>query len=297
MLVTGPQLSSKFVLASADGFRAVFNDPTDPDYVGVVTEVTGLDSPDVRESADDLIQMDGGVHGNFYYGRRPVTISGMVLNPTSASDRNSRMTKLRAASNAMRSDATLTWQVDEPTGGTNTQFISVRRQQPLRIGGAWQKDFQLSLVAADPCIYGATLYNLSVTSLGAAAAGRAYPHGFPTNYGGGAISGQLLVENRGNACSYPLLTLAGPGTNPVVYNLTTGGVIPINYTLSTGDSMLVDTRNRTIVLNGTTSRYGSLDFLNTVWFGLNPGINDIRIAWASFSGSAGLTVQYRDAWI
>lgn len=88
---------------------ATFNDPLDPDFVGMLEEVTGLDGAEIRESAEDLVQADGGVHGDFYYGRRPIVISGRSYGHTTVAQRNARLDKLKRAANAMRSDATLAW--------------------------------------------------------------------------------------------------------------------------------------------------------------------------------------------
>jgi DNA-binding beta-propeller fold protein YncE len=148
-LPLGISLSTKYVLTGPDGTRAVFNEPSDADYVGAITEITGLDSPEIRESAENLSGLDGGVHGNFYLGRRPITLSGMIYNVVSAEDRNKKITKIQQASAALREDATLEW---TPAGG-EAVYIKVRRQQPLRATGSWTKTFQLLLVAADPRIY------------------------------------------------------------------------------------------------------------------------------------------------
>ena len=91
------------------GVTATFNDPTDPNYVGMLTEVSGLDSPEVRESASDLTQSDGGVHGDFYYGRRPIVLSGRVFGHASVLERNTRLDRARRASNIMRADGVLSW--------------------------------------------------------------------------------------------------------------------------------------------------------------------------------------------
>lgn len=88
---------------------AVFNDPLDPDFVGYLTEVTGLDSAEVRESAEDMVQADGGIHGNFYYGRRPIILNGKIVNFGGTDVRRVRMDKIMRASDAMRGDATLSW--------------------------------------------------------------------------------------------------------------------------------------------------------------------------------------------
>jgi hypothetical protein len=254
------EINVKYTLTGPDGTTAVFNDPSDPNYVGMLTEVTGLDSPDVRESADDLVEMDGGIHGDFFYGRRPVVLNGIVLNPSSASARNLRLDLLSRASDAMRGDAVLTW---TPSGSV-PQYIRVRRQQPLRISGAWQKTFQVPLVAADPRIYSSSLNTSTVvTSPSATSAGRTYPKVYPIAYSAAAPLGQLLVTNAGTSSTFPVLRIYGPGNNPKVYNFTTGKLIALTYSLGAGDWLTVDTLNRTVLLNDTTSRYSAVDFLNT----------------------------------
>lgn len=293
-VATGPQFGVTFILVGPDGTRAVFNNTTDADYVGMLTDVTGLDNPEVRESADNIVEGDGGVHGSFYYGRRPITLEGMIVNPTSPTNRNQKMTQLMRACNAMRSDALLTW---TPTGGVQ-QAILVRKQQPLRISGTWQKTFQLSLVAADPRIYA---YNPNTANVNAASVGTepgvgfdlAFDMFFPT----GTVLGQLFVSNNGNAVTYPVLTVEGPVTNPSITNVTTGETIALTYTLTAGESLVIDTLNHTVLLNNTTSRYGAVDFQNTQWWGLNPGTNELQFLSIASASPAQLVVTWRDAWL
>lgn len=160
----------KFTLTGPDGTVATFNDSTDANYVGVTDlGVSGIDSADIRESADDLVEGDGGVHGDFFYGRRPVIIAGHISPITSKADRDAKVGKLTRASNAMRrlnpidtsrGDCTLSW---DPLGDTNTVFVRLRRQQPVRITGPWVKQFMLSMVAADPNIYSSVLHSTTTT--------------------------------------------------------------------------------------------------------------------------------------
>lgn len=291
---TGTQISAKWTLTGPDGARCVWNDPNDRDYIGMLSEVTGLDSPDVRESADELVQMDGGVHGDFFYGRRPITLSGMLLNPASIDERNRRMTKLQRASNAMRNDATLSWILE----GGYEQFVKVRRQQPLRVSGGWQKEFQLAVVAADPRIYSTTL---NFAQIGAGdvgfATGRGYDRIYDAGYGTAPVAGQLLVSNQGNATSFPVVTIYGAGVNPEIQNQTNGGLVRLSYALGPADQISIDTLNRTVTLNNTVSRYGAVDFGVTNWWGLEPGDNDLRLNFASFQSGASMVVQWRDAWL
>lgn len=295
LLAVGPQYGVKYTLTGPDGTICTFNDSSDPNNVGTLTEITGFDSPEVRESADDLVQQDGGLHGDFFFGRRPITITGLVHGHSSAAERNLRLTRLMQATNAMRADAVLTWL---PDGGTTVNFVTLRRQQPLRISGGWNKEFQISMVAADPRIYSNTLHTQTVNATDTGgAAGFSFPMVFPLDFGPASVSGQMFVENQGNAVSYPELTVTGPGTNPSIYNATTDETIALIYTLAAGETFVLDTLNRTVLLNGTESRYSAVDFLATDWWGLAPGTNDIRLQYFAPQSGASLQVAWRDAWL
>lgn len=290
------QISAKYDLIGPDGTVVSFNDPNDTNYIGMLTDVSGLDSPEVRESADSLVQQDGGIHGDFFYDRRPIVLTGILLNPASTAQSNQRQSKLSRASNAMRADATLMWNVDGNPWG---QQVKVRRQQPLRISGAWQKEFQLSLVAADPRIYGWELGSASTTTQQVSSpAGRVYDRTFDQGYGVASPAGQLLAFNAGDTTTYPLVTITGPGVNPSVTNATTGQTVAFFYTLGDGDKLTIDMLNHTVMLNGSFSRYSAVDFNTSNFWGLIPGFNDIRIVFSSsFAVGQTLRLDYRFAWL
>lgn len=142
----------KYTLTSPSGYIAVFNDETDPNYVGGLTAdeaITGFDSAEIIESFQQRTEDDGALHGSFFFGRRPITMSGNIV-PTTSLDRATRLNLLlRCVKDCMRSDGTLSF---TPTGG-EAVFINVRAQQPPRVRGKWVKEFFLSLVAADPRFY------------------------------------------------------------------------------------------------------------------------------------------------
>lgn len=291
------QFGQKFTLTGPDGTVVAFNDSDDPNNVGHIKEMTGLDSPDVRENAEELTQGDGGLHGAFYYGRRPITITAVVHEHDTPTERNWMLNNLNRASNAMRSDSLLEW---TPDGGI-PQFVAVRRQQATRVTGGWNKEVLLALVAADPFIYSSELHTSSVSAgqTSGVTGGAGFDLSFPVDFGEAAITGQLDVENQGSDIAYPLLTIHGPGTNPAIKNQTTGETLSFIYTLGAGETLTIDTRptNRTVLLNGAVPRYRAVDFLNTVWWGLVPGINDIRLLWSSYSAGASVDVEWRDAWL
>lgn len=85
-VAVGVEQGAIYELVGPDGTRAVFNNRDDVDFVGWLTAPpSGLDSPEVRESADLLVEADGGIHGAFYFGRRPFTLEG-IIDPTPDAD-------------------------------------------------------------------------------------------------------------------------------------------------------------------------------------------------------------------
>lgn len=254
---SGPEFGVPYVLTNADGQRAVFNDETDPDYVGVLTDVSGFDSPEVRENSDDLVEMDGGLHGDFYYGRRPVTLEGQIMHNGDTTLRNMQIAKLQRASSALRDDASLVW---TPDGGVQ-QYVNLRRQQPLRVTGGFNKTFQLSMVASDPRIYSTALHGSQVSAgiPSGAEAGFGFDMTFPLNFGAAIPSGQMYLINQGNAESFPIYYVYGPGTSPAIINMTTGKVISMLLTLGLLDVLIIDTRERTVRL---AQRSGADDVVN-----------------------------------
>lgn len=98
-----------YTLVGPDGSTAVFNDPNDPNYVGMITDIAGLGSADVRESAQDLTEADGGSHGSFYFARQPVVITASIFGHGSVAERTARIDRARRASLALRGDAVLSW--------------------------------------------------------------------------------------------------------------------------------------------------------------------------------------------
>lgn len=154
MTSLGVEWGAKYTLTGPDGTVVVFNDSTDPNFIGVLSpESSGLDSPDVREDATDATEEDGGHHGDFFYGRRPVVLQGTII-ASSATQRNERVDKLKRATNALRGDAILKW---APLGGpSNGVELKLRRQQPLRVTKGYTKEFQAPMVSADAYIRSAT---------------------------------------------------------------------------------------------------------------------------------------------
>jgi hypothetical protein len=214
-----PQIGTKYTLVGPSGARVTFNDSTDADNVGMLTNISGTDSPEVREDGENLVQADGGAHGPFLYGRRPIMLEGLIYGHVSDAQRNERVARLLQACDAMSSDATLSWQ---PSGGAAV-YLKLRRQQAPKINGGWNKTFQISLVAADPRFYGATLNTITKTTTAAS-----------------------TLVNAGNADTFPMYTVWGPLTAALDIQIGGLSAVRFNKALDLDRGFVIDGLNRSI---------------------------------------------------
>lgn len=219
-LHVAPQIGTKYVLTRGS-YRATFNDPTDTDNVGVLTNATGLDSAEVRDDGEVLVRVDGGVQGPSLYGRRPVVFEGLIYGHSSAAVRNVKLAKLRNVVQAMGDNVRIDWQ----SAGGAAVYSTFRQQQPMKVTGGWNKAFQVSLVAADPRFYAPGAVSTSTrTSAGAS-----------------------TLVNNGNAMTFPYYTVKGPiGTTPLVIAGDGGQVAYFNRVIPLEEGYLLDGLNRTV---------------------------------------------------
>lgn len=292
------QIGIPYELIGPDGTRAVFNDKADPDFVGFLdgeNGVTGLDGADVRESAEDIVEGDGGAHGNFYIGRRNVTLQGMIdpdgVDIVTVMQREQR---IKRASRALRADAVLRWQqADRPLCR-----LSVRRQSKPSISGRRPKQVQLAFVSADWRVYSDEEHALAALGSGPPDnGGLTFDMPFDIDFVGlGNGIAQIQALNTGDAMTPPTFRIDGPIDSPTLYNATTGKAMLLTTTLAFGEFLQVDVAARSILYNGVTNLYQAFAYGVSDWIELAPGNNDLRILTPGYSPPAGFTVYWRDAW-
>lgn len=276
--VTAQQGSAIWTLVSPNGYRAVFNNPSDVDYIGALTgdeAVTGLDSPEVRSAVFDRVEADGALFGNFYHGHRPVTLSAEVVAATVA-DRNQRENKLyKVLNDCMRFSGTLTW---TPSGSVS-QFVYVRKFQPTRVRGGFKKDIFVSLLAADPYIYSTTLNTASMAST--------------TN---------TIITNEGNAAREPqFLRVNGPTGGNLGRLLRTTNAVTQEIRLvgapamASGEYIDIDPINRTVRHSSGADYYRYIDYAWTIWWQLQPGNNTVSLR--GFDTQGTMRIDWRHAWV
>lgn len=102
------------------------------------------------------------------------------------------------------------------------------------------------------------------------------------------------LNNGGNAPAIWTATLIGPATNPTITHNGTGQSLQFtNLTLTGSDTLIYDSGDSTVKLNGTTVANSLASGFS--WFDLDPGDNSISFT-ASNAGSASFSVSFRDAY-
>ena len=131
--------------------------------------------------------------------------------------------------------------------------------------------------------------------------GRTYPRTHPWHYEPTAASGAQTTVNPGNTESHFTAKLYGPITAPSLVNTLTGQAITFSnaLVLGAGEYVQIDTRVRTAFLLGDpfVGRLGHVDYPNTNWWQMQPGVQDLRYTGSDPSPGAVAEITYHPAWL
>ena len=260
----------------------------DNDLGSILRKFQGLEFADVRESIDDVAGPYGSVYVNAKHGPRLVTIEGDLVGSNVFANR-------RLLARALRVTGVIKLIKFTTYDDLDLQFEAeiVKNNNPYV---HTVHTFQLQLKAPDWRLYSQELKSFDIAR---------------TNLrGGGTIPGTMpfaiplstdpmsdlvsILDNLGDEATDPIFTITGPGTTFFVGNDTTGKDFNLPITLLDGDEVVIDVKRRTVIKNGITNLYGSLD--GDFW-SINPGENDIRFLVSSgATQNTNLNISYRDAY-
>jgi hypothetical protein len=124
-----------------------------------------------------------------------------------------------------------------------------------------------------------------------------YPLVYPLDYGVAILVSDLTVTNDGDAQTPVTLNFVGPATNPTLINTTTGDRLGFDINLADTDTLTVDTRLGTVLLNGSADRIYTRSITSTpiLGFALDPGDNEMHVFADDWATGAGVEIIYRDA--
>lgn len=253
-----------------------------------------LDTPDVRVADEPLAQRHGVQAGSDWMGALRIVFD-IVVNGSSLSDAESKLATLAAAFQPSATDVPL----DVRIGGSPSEYRLYGRPRGVltkldrkAIGGVFLA--RAVFVATDPRKYDVD-QSSATTGLSAASGGLTFSASAPFVFGTGGAGSTMSCQNDGTFDAPWVATFTGPLVAPELVHVDTGKRLTLSgASLVAGDSLVLDSKTRTVLLNGTATRYSWLTSTSQ-WFDLSPGANSITLNGASGSGSVSIT--WRSAWV
>jgi hypothetical protein len=272
-----------------------------------ITEVSGLGRPPLRDSSDeDNPTDDGTLPGLDYYDARTVKIDCAVRIPGDAAACRAVVEQLQAsadeASVRLVGGATEEFRVQWPGGITKTLRGRMTLCDPTwaQIVFGWVP-LDLEFRATDPRFYGDEDHSITMGLGYVPGGGFSAPIVAPivVSSGGGSTARPGWLTNEGDAPTWPVFTVAGPCSNPVITDVQSGRTIALSGTIPTGRTVTIDTRpgSRSVTWDGGGNAAGLLTAQARIdLMQLPAGTSEIRWNAVDLTNTARLSVVWRDAY-
>lgn len=243
---------------------------------------------------------DGVIDDTAYLGQRAVTVTLRLDNTVTTTQ---ALVDLLMPFLSPRRRPTLTWSLPGSPG--ELRQLTLRGvDAPLVIAAPRYTTVVCSWVSEQACAVDPTEQCVSVSPNNPAEEiGREYDLDFDRDYVETIPVGGVVVTNAGTCLSSWVITLTASMVNPSVtvngvdMSFTENG----GLTLVTGQTLVIDQRERTVLLNGdpSQSRYDRLNFEDWSWddLALRPGPNLVRLQGSGFTASSLMTVCWRSSWL
>lgn len=284
-------------LVTADWQVEYRNLLTGGDTTYSLVQVEGLaDMPAVRPADQALMRRHGSHPGDDFVDVRQVVLTYELY----TADNTAFAAAVEALQLAYRpggDEEPLVFQIPGVADGAKARVWCRPRRRQMPINLEWFHRIPIAIVemvATDPLVYANTESEGSAT-LPSAGGGMTFPETPPITFGTVSTGGTITAVNGGSFDTGITFRVDGPATDPRIESLTAGKTIAVNITLATGEFLVIDTKARTVLLGGTTSRYSFLDATSR-WFDLAPGSNEITFR-ASTATAATLTMRWRSSWL
>lgn len=254
-----------------------------------VDKVTGLDSGTFRSSTKALDGRDGGIVEAEFQDPRTIVVSGMCYGQINAI--GPYLDQCKANFGPSKFDQPL--YIKEP-GNSQRQIFCKSLGFKYDWDAAYRLNsaaFQVTLIAADPVVYGAVQRSVGGTNTTGTYPGFGFNLGFNFGFGGAYTPSSLIVVNQGNKSVGGIINITGSGTNIRILNNNTGKTLSTSISIGAGDTLIFDLNYRRVTLNGV-SRRGSVTAEN--WFKFDPGQTPLQLL--TDSGTVSATVTNYDGW-
>jgi hypothetical protein len=252
-------------------------------------EATGLELPTIRTSSGNYAGRDGGFVGAQFFSARDITFQGTLFSKNIALLETAR-SGLQAALISQRSANLIPVTITIVTNAGNSYVVYANLldfKMPIN-KALFKATFKIELLATDPTIYLQESFSVPGNLPLVVSGGVPFPVTFPVDFPAGSLP--VTIVNTGTVAVYPIITLTGIMTNPVLTNLTTEQTFGMELTTSPGDVLVLNFQQRTALLNGS-SVFG--DVTSASWWQLIPGDNSIALTSSSGSDTVTGTIQWQ----
>jgi tail protein len=290
-------ISSPGSLITGDGQLEYNEYVLGDDNITFLEEINGWeDLPPIDSSNTLRPSTHGAWVGKKLVGQRVITWKGRFAAPRD--EWEAEMKRLRSAFSVPNGTEELTIVV-RTRNETKMVFGTVSaRAIPMNYQyGYYGAQLTIQFECSDPRRYSLGENTAFISMPTQLADGLSYPLDYPLDYGAEATPSQLIILNDGDAPSPLTLNFVGPATNPTLINQTTGERLGFDIVLAAEDTLTVNTRLGTVLLNGTADRLytRSLTSSPILGFDLMPGENDMQAIADEWEEGSGIEVIYRDA--
>lgn len=251
-----------------------------------IQSVSGNGMPAVRSAAESMSQEHGAVASGYLYDARTIGWSGdltassasaymtlrknlmQALSPTTLQGDDMVFTLIDSTTRTLRDvvlvDQNLDLPSDEPSRTWNSYTLTFRAHFPFFEGTEHNETQDRTVISGGGAIPATVPMSLAATTT--------------------TSSDPLTVTNDGNAPAYPIFTVVGAGTTFTITNTTNSQQMVIDTTLSASQSIVIDVRNKTATVDGTSI----ISAVSGEWITLDAGDNTL-----SFSVDSGYTSNTR----
>lgn len=124
------------------------------------------------------------------------------------------------------------------------------------------------------------------------------PTWFPFYLSGSTVLDSPIIENDGDIDTYPVWTINGPGSDPVLRNLTTGKLLSLDLDIAAGRQVIIDTSAgvKSITDGLGTNLYGQRVGESSLW-PLVPGVQTLQVELNGASSASSVELTYRRRWM
>ena len=260
-----------------------------------IQSVDGLESlPDIRNQDDNRGYADGMFSGRDFLAGRTISIIFTTLGSSGASAQANYNT-IQQTLLPQQSGTTPLYFILSNAGAE--QVINARvRVLRTTVDPNYTYGYitsQVEFFCPDPNYYASNSQTLDL--LYQPPTGRTYNRTYDVSYGGGNNIVTGTVNNAGWGTSYPLVTINGPITNPIIGNYTENASLSFSGTYIQTDLLVVDLYNKLITLNGSPAR--NL-LISGTWFSAQPGNNTFYFTGTGYTtGITQAVVTWQSAYI